>query len=562
MKQLYISFFLFFISQKIISQPWIPLGSNEQTSDAISLTAASTFFVQVSNDGVPYVSYIDDAGGANNLGDFRTHAKRFKNGQWEFAGNAISPQFPGSDDFPIALDGNVPYVAYSEAFTPVDIQNKLSVKRLNSVTGNWDIVGQQGLSDGAATGTVIAADNGKIYVAYNDGAANGKITVKRFDNANPANGWQTVGPSGFSNGFILGTSLVIDDGIPYVSYLDFGDNLVYVKKFNGAAWEDVGTNNPSGGLQVVVSSLKFNSVHTPFITFIDATGAGVVRNLNTANAWVTTGGQPFTTTAENTLSLAILHDIPFVAFGKKDNNNVIQVNVKRFNPSNNDWQDVGNQPVTASPFSINNTALTIAPGNKLLLVFRNFNLGIYAKTFDVAEILPVTLTTFTVSRQNNKNLLQWHTANELNNRLFEIEHGTDATAFTRIGEVPAQLPADIPHDYSFIDAAPSNGMNFYRLKQVDIDGNFTYSNIISILFNQEQRSFISLFPNPVRDVLHTGYSTEGQKEIIIRNVEGKEIKRVKSAARSVDINVTDLPAGTYFISLYGDKIIETRSFVK
>jgi Secretion system C-terminal sorting domain len=241
---------------------------------------------------------------------------------------------------------------------------------------------------------------------------------------------------------------------------------------------------------------------------------------------------------------------------------VIQLNVKKFNSPGNDWQDVGNQPVTASPSSINNAALITGPGNKLFLFFRNLNLGIYAKTFEASDILPVTLTEFKVSQQNNQNRLQWHTVSELDNRSFEIEHSTDGTLFTKIGEVAAQLPGTIPHDYSFIHAAPADGINFYRLKQIDINDNFTYSNIISIIFNQQQRSFITFFPNPVKDILHTSYSTDGRKEIIIRNIEGKEMKRVISTARLVDINVSNLPAGAYFISLYGDKLIETRSFVK
>src|SRR5882724_2029397 len=164
MKQFCISILLFFITQKMIAQPWVPLASNEQTSNALILTDATTFFSQVSADGVLYVSYIDDITGPSNLGDFKVHARRFNNttGQWEFAGNAISPSFPASDDFPIALDGNTPYVAYSEPFNPANFRNKLSVRRLNNTTGNWDLVGPQGLSEGEVANSVITVDNGKV----------------------------------------------------------------------------------------------------------------------------------------------------------------------------------------------------------------------------------------------------------------------------------------------------------------------------------------------------------------------------------------------------------------
>lgn len=561
MKKLYIAFFLFLTIQKAVCQPWVPLGSDEQTSSSLGMTAAPTLFTQVSDDGVPYVSYIDDVGNGNNLGDFKAHAKRFINGQWEFAGDAISPQFPGSDYFPVALDGNVPYIAYNESFFPVEIQNKISVKRLNSNTGKWDVVGQQGLSEGVAGGTAIAADNGKIYVAYNDDAVDGKVTVKFFDNANPANGWKAVGVPGISNGFVLGINLVVDNGIPYIAYLDFGDDSVHIKKFNGTLWEDVGTNNPSGGQRVVVRSLKFNSGNTPYIAFADTTGAAVVRNLNTVNAWVTTGNQPVATGSETVISMVIINDIPFVAFGKKENG-IIQVNVKRFDAAMNNWPDAGNQPVTASASSVNNVELVTAGNNKLLFVFRELNGGIYAKTFDAGGVLPVSLTAFSVTRQNNRSLLQWATASEQANRLFEIEHGTDAASFKKIGEVTGKGSVNTQQHYSFLHSLPAPGINYYRLKQVDKNGKLTYSKIISITFSQEQQPVITLFPNPVKDVLHVEYLTSGGKEIIIQNAEGKIIKRLKTSAKSLDINTADLSSGAYFISIHEGEIIETRPFIK
>ena len=280
MKKLYVVFLSLLIIQKGIGQEWTPIGSDEAIRNSITVTGALSFFTRVSSDKVPYISYIDDLPGNNTLGDFKVHAKKFNNGQWELAGDAISPAFPGSDDFPVALDGNIPYVAYSEAFTPVEIQNRLTVKRLNINTNTWELVGPQGFSDGTVTGTAIATDNGKIYVAYQDGAFDSKITVKFFDNSNPAMGWKTLGTTGFSDGFVLGINIAIDNGIPYVSYIDFTDHIPFVKKFNGTIWEDVGLNNPSDGKQVVPGSLQFDSRHTPYITFVDSVGSGFVRNLN------------------------------------------------------------------------------------------------------------------------------------------------------------------------------------------------------------------------------------------------------------------------------------------
>jgi|GEM_PF-6620449 len=562
MKQIYISILFLSIIQQASSQSWLPLGSDERTANSLAMTAAFTIFTQVSGDGVPYVTYIDDVGNGNNLGDFKTHAKRFINGQWQFAGDAISPLFPGSDFFPVALDDRTPYVAYNEAFNPEALRFKLSVKKLNSETLKWEVVGQQGLSDASAGGTALAAANGKIYIAYSDEAADNKVTVKCFDNANAVNGWKTVGVEGISNGFSFGINLAIDNGIPYIAYLDFSDNLAYVKKFNGASWQDVGTNKPAGDLQVVIRSLKFDSHHTPYIAFADlVTGAGVIRNLNTANAWVTTGNGPFATGIEEPLSMDILHDIPFIAFGKKQNG-ITQLNVKKFRAADNTWTDAGIQPVTASPVSISNALLTTDNANKLFLTFRNLNGGIYEKTFEAGTVLPVTLTAFTVSRDNGSNLLQWATSNEQRNQSFEIEHSTDAVHFGKIGTVTAGISPGNAQHYNFIDAVPASGMNYYRLKLVDNAGNFSYSTIISISVNREQLPFLTLSPNPATDVLHAANLPAGAKTIVIKNAAGKTVKQLKQNNASVDVDIKELANGIYFFSVYNDQTKITRLFIK
>ena len=559
MKKIYFAFSLLVISQKLMCQQWTALGSDEQTSNSIALTAAPTFFSQVSNTAIPYVSYIDDVGNGNNLGDFKVHAKRFNNGQWEFAGDGISPSFPGSDDFPIALDGNTPYVAYIEAFLPVNLQTKLTVKRLNSNTNLWEAVGQPGLSDTTAGVPAIAASNSKIYVAYADGAAAGKITVKVYDNSNPGNGWQTVGIPGFSNGSMFKIRIVIDNGIPYVAYFDFTDGAPCVKKYNGTNWEDVGTNSPSGGVSVIISSLTFNSQHTPYIVYSESGGNGVMRNLNAANTWVTTGGQNFATNIDFITSMVLLNDIPFVAFGKKENG-ITQLRVKRLDATANNWPDAGTQPVTASATDVTEVALVKNGGTKLMLVFRNLTGGLYAKTFDAINVVPVTLVAFNAARQNNTTLLEWSTSSETGNKLFELQHSTDGINFSKIGEVQAKLPANLPHNYSAVHNAPVAGINYYRLKQVDINGGFRYSITITVSFNEELK--VSISPNPVKDLLHVINLAAGEKEITIRDAAGKTIKRVHTNSTTVDINVMELSAGTYFLTIAKDNLQQTLSFIK
>ncbi len=559
----YCYLFLFIlIAQKGISQPWVPLGTNEQTSNSIVATAAFTFFTAVSPAGVPYVSYIDDATGPHNLGDYNAHAQRFNNGQWELAGDAITPLSPSSDYFPVAFDGDTLYAAYAEALVPANIQRRLTVKKLNTSTNQWEIVGRRGFSDSAVDETAITAANGKIYVAYLDAAADNKITVKYYDNAHPDNDWQTVGAAGLSNGSSAGINLVIDNGIPYIAYFDFTNGGVFVKKFNGAAWENVGTNDPDGVKFIASCSLKFNSRHVPYIAFVDANAVATVSKLNNLNAWERVGGPLAASPLFTNISLAILKDSLFASFGVHDDAGITQVAVKKYNSGSNTWTNAGNQPVTSSTSSSSGVALATDGISKLFVFYLNFTEGgLFAKTLDAGSLLPVTLTDFNATKVKDATLLQWTTAGKLNNKLFEIEYSSDAKTFTKIGEVAANSNTNIQQHYSFIHSSPAAGINYYRLKQVDKNGNYSYSKTISLVFSPQQ-PLLTVFPNPVQNVLHISYIPAGVKEIVIYNADGKAVKNIQSNERLIDINVTGLSAGAYFISFYGDAISETSRFIK
>ena len=108
----------------------------------------------------------------------------------------------------------------------------------------WNIVGQPGFSATTASFTSLAFNGSTPYVAYQDGAVAGKLTVKKFDGAN----WVTVGTAGFSAGIAGYISLAFDGSIPYVAYRDGGNNnKATVMKFDGANWVTVGTAGFSAG---------------------------------------------------------------------------------------------------------------------------------------------------------------------------------------------------------------------------------------------------------------------------------------------------------------------------
>ncbi|MGL5889163.1 MAG: hypothetical protein ACRC3B_04725 [Bacteroidia bacterium] len=97
-----------------------------------------------------------------------------------------------------------------------------------------------------------------------------------------------------------------------------------------------------------------------------------------------------------------------------------------------------------------------------------------------ATILPVELTSFTVELSNKKPLLRWETASEKDNARFEIERSADGNSYEKIGIVNGNGTTSQPHSYSFYDVSAPAGFSYYRFKQIDYNGSYTYSPLRAI----------------------------------------------------------------------------------
>ncbi len=177
--------------------------------------------------------------------------------------------------------------------------------------------------------------------------------------------------------------------------------------------------------------------------------------------------------------------------------------------------------------------------------------------------LPVELITFTGHLiDNQKVALLWQTASETNNKGFEIERSLDAKNFEKIGFVQGNGTTQSISNYNFIDENPIEGVNYYRLKQLDepIGENFEYSNIVAVSTQKSSYEAVKLFPNPVNDQLTI---ENGQGQIIIYNVVGQVMRQFNIANSTHQVNVNDLPQGQYFITVIrknGER--EVKAFVK
>ena len=177
--------------------------------------------------------------------------------------------------------------------------------------------------------------------------------------------------------------------------------------------------------------------------------------------------------------------------------------------------------------------------------------------------LPIEMKDFTATNVDNKYIsLKWVTDQEVNNDHFEIEHSTDGTIFTKIDAVKSQGNSSIPQSYTFIDNNPYKGLNFYRLKQVDSNGRYSYSEIIMVKFG------IGLIPevrpNPVHTNLHIIAGTDPVKEVVIYNAQGRAVNFLvnNSGTDDMNINVNTLAKGVYFLKIKTEPKIFDVKIVK
>ncbi len=186
-----------------------------------------------------------------------------------------------------------------------------------------------------------------------------------------------------------------------------------------------------------------------------------------------------------------------------------------------------------------------------------------------ASLLPVDLLSFTGRTANNINILNWATATELNNAKFEIERSLDGINFEYIGEMKGAGTTNARRDYVFADNQPLSGSNFYRLRQVDLDGKFNYSKTILLNLRIDKLSIGTIVPNPTSGQLgYTVYSpTVENATLTVRNVLGQVVysnsNTLKAGNNALDFDATNLAAGSYMIFVQDAKgRIAQKQFIK
>jgi PQQ-dependent dehydrogenase (s-GDH family) len=222
----------------------------------------------------------------------------------------------------------------------------------------------------------------------------------------------------------------------------------------------------------------------------------------------------------------------------------------------------GCSPVIASNTMLINPTYTETFGDTAYVIQANINSFSSFYLGSSIITLPVELVEFNGQLQNNATHLKWITENENNTSHFVVERSIDATNFTGIGNVAAAGNSGGTLNYSLID----NNVNtlgvaiiYYRLKMVDLDGTFKYSQVITITLNDFVGRVI-VSPNPASDeakmIITTG--TEGKVQWKLLDNAGRVVlnntAQLNRGNNSVTLNLKKLAAGIYFLNVSGNGI--------
>lgn len=224
--------------------------------------------------------------------------------------------------------------------------------------------------------------------------------------------------------------------------------------------------------------------------------------------------------------------------------------------------------------------IIIQPNGKILIlgktIFRGriedqVNLLIFRLNY---EVLPVELVSLSITAKEEGALLSWRTIAEINNLGFEIQRKRKgANEWNTVGFVKGKGNSNNVNNYTFFDKLSSEGIYFYRLKQIDYDGKYKYTSVISLIYKKEIKAFLleQNYPNPFNSFTKIKFEIPYKTELTldIYDIRGQKIITLvkgtyEAGFYEINFNADFLSAGNYFyvLSTNEQKIVKKFTLLK
>ena len=198
------------------------------------------------------------------------------------------------------------------------------------------------------------------------------------------------------------------------------------------------------------------------------------------------------------------------------------------------------------------------------VIYLDFNSCTYS------VVLSVSLVTFDAIKTGETATLKWQTANEQNSESFIIERSSNGRVWESIGTVAAAGNSKKMLAYSFVDKNPLSGLNFYRLRVMDLDGKYNYSNIRNLIFDGASLpNLTKIIPNPFNTEIKVEFNlpVDGTVSINIIDALGKvvgnSVFEASKGQNTVTFNTENYSKGIYFVNFYAEGVnISSKKIVK
>ncbi|OGU82669.1 MAG: hypothetical protein A2W11_03190 [Ignavibacteria bacterium RBG_16_35_7] len=247
--------------------------------------------------------------------------------------------------------------------------------------------------------------------------------------------------------------------------------------------------------------------------------------------------------------------------------------VEMYNPATDTWYIKSHMPVPSA-------FLSCAVVNNKIYVFEGTpdwsgttggsKVWEYDPALDPVELpTPVELTSFTAEALDQKVILRWTTATELNNHGFEIQRKIVGTDFATVGFKKGEGTTTNQKEYSYVDKNLADGKYFYRLKQVDFNGQYNFSKTVEVdVRSLDNFTLEQNYPNPFNPTTTIGYILKEKTatKLIFLNSIGEEVavlvnEEQDKGYHKVEWNAENLSSGVYFYQLKAGSYVETKKMI-
>lgn len=173
-------------------------------------------------------------------------------------------------------------------------------------------------------------------------------------------------------------------------------------------------------------------------------------------------------------------------------------------------------------------------------------------------VLPVEFLSLSAKCIKESIEMKWQTASEINNDRFEIERSSDARRYEAIGTIRGEGNSQRLVEYTFTDELPLSGTNYYRLKQIDIDGTSSHSDIVSVDMDKSNRVLIT--PTSTLDFVTINAGVESS--IVIRSVNGQIMNTQSDFEGNFTIDMINYPQGIYYLTVEMNGEVQTKKIIR